>query len=135
METLVIAALVGGTVALGLLAVYVRSGYSWDTWIPMQLAKPRIRKLARQRGVAPVKIVWFGGGRINSKETVIWLKTDLNQERDTLEKDPTFRPAIENVLKHCGYPQAAIPSIELGVQSQQWVDQNCGGDWTNFFFH
>ena len=96
----------------------------------------RIHRIQRQiEDVASSKIserFWvthYGAVDINPRSLVFWICVESDAEKHRLERDQIFLEELRNLLKLNQYPDEAIPYVFLGIESQETVDRESGGNW------
>jgi hypothetical protein len=68
-------------------------------------------------------------GDLGPESLGVWVKTRTDAERDGLLADATLKQTLDQALSQAGYPEAAIPHVELTIQSQETVDRDYEGNW------
>lgn len=91
--------------------------------------KRRVKRCARLRGIAPVRVCAFGSVHIHPDHLSVWVKTGKDWERDQLRQDSTFDEEFRRALIKYGYPEASVAKVGLTIESQETVDRKCGGNW------
>lgn len=106
-----------------------RSTYDWKLWPAIRRAKQEIKKTARRRIRNAEVLSKQGATKINPGHLSFCVKTDTDKERDVLSRDPEIYRDFRAALATAGYPTDTDPVVRFGIQSQETVDRDYGGNW------
>lgn len=82
-----------------------------------------------RRKYAASDVFSLGATEIDPRHLAIWITTDTDSQRNALNLDEAFKPAIRDILKKNGYPAEAIPHVAIVVESQETVSRDFLGNW------
>jgi len=114
---------------LGSLGKMFGAIYDWRLWPIIRRAKRGISAVIKQRNLNAEVFVSQGATAINPRYLSFGIRTRTDKERDALRQDPEIYKEFCDLLLTVGYPQAAIPFVHFGIESQETVDRDYGGSW------
>jgi len=115
-------------VSLAVVSV-IRSTFDWTLWPAIRRAKRNIKAVARRRVATAEVASHQGATRINPGYLSFCIKTQTDRERDILCHDPDIYVQFREALVKAGYPADTRPVVHFGIQSQETVDRDYGGNW------
>ena len=77
---------------------------------------------------ATAKVDCFSGATPEHSSFRISVSTD--QIRDQMRKEPELYQQLCSALLRSGYPEDAVPFVHFRIESQETVDRDYGGRWT-----
>src|SRR5258708_17220063 len=104
--------------------------YDWRLWTVIRRARREIREEARQRIPKAEVVTHEGATALNPGHLAFCITTATDQERDLLCEDPEIYQQFRNSLLRPCYPQDTGPVVHFGIESQETVDRDYGGSWT-----
>ena len=128
----VLAALVVGILALvslGILFLFAHS-IDWKLWPAIRRTKRQVKEIVDQHVAGARVFSTQGATRIDPRYLTIWIATNTDDERNRLRKEPKLYEQFCEALVRAGYPKESIPIVGLVVESQETVDRDFGGRWT-----
>jgi len=81
------------------------------------------------RHLIPSANVFIMGG-LNSYP-VTWVTTATDPERDQLQQREGLREQFCTALRQSGYPASDLPFVQFVFESQETVDRDFKGSWSN----
>jgi len=120
-------------VLLALLLGFARmlaNTYDWRLWPALRRARREVTKVARERLPNAGVFSRQGATAINPRYVDFWITTATDKERDLLCQDPEIYRQFCSALLRSGYPQDAVSSVHFRIQSQETVDREYGGCWS-----
>jgi len=99
-------------------------------WLTIRKAKRLVREAALQR--CPDARLFFRSGAtdVSPRHVVFLIATKTDAQAQMLREDTSFLPALRDALTGAGYPPEAIPHIHFPVDSQERVDREHNGNWS-----
>jgi|SRR5215469_8182605 len=116
-------------VLLGLMAV-VKSTFDWRLWPAIWRARRNIQAVARKRVATAEVVSRQGATKISPAYLNFDIRTQTDRERDILRQDPDVYKEFCDALVEAGYPAETHPVVHFGIQSQETVDRDYGGSWS-----
>ena len=113
----------------GLTKMFVKI-YDWRLWTVIRRARREIREVARQRIPKAEVFTHEGANALNPGHLAFCITTATDKERDLLCEDPEIYQQFRNALLRAGYPQDTVPVVHFGIESQETVDRDYGGSWS-----
>jgi hypothetical protein len=104
--------------------------YDWRLLPAIRRTKREIREIARQRIPEADVFSHQGATAISPGYLSFSIRTTTDKERDLLCQDPEIYQQFCNALRKAGYPQNTVPVVKFGIESQETVDRDYGGSWT-----
>ena len=117
------------TVLLVVIAL-IRSTYDWTLWPAIRRARWHIKVVARKRVATAEVVSQQGATKISPGYLSFGIRTQTDRERDILCQDPNIHKEFREALIKAGYPAQTHPVVHFGIQSQETVDRDYGGSWT-----
>ncbi len=128
---LVVSIVVGfGVFILLAVTAMLGSTFDWRLWPAIRRAKREMRQIARKRDPDAQVLSRQGATRIDPRHLWFSIRTKTDHQRDQLCEDSTLYPELRDALLRSGYPAASVPLVHFGVQSQETVDRDYGGSWS-----
>lgn len=104
--------------------------YDWRLWPAIRRARREIRDIARQRIPKAEVFSHVGATAMNPGHVAFCITTATDKERDLLCQDPEVYQQFRNALLRAGYPQDTVPVVHFSIESQETVDRDYGGSWS-----
>ncbi len=104
--------------------------YDWRLWPAIHRARREIRNIARQRIPNADAFSHQGATAISPGYLSFSIRTATDKERDLLCEDPEIYQQFCDALRRAGYPQDTVPVVHFGIESQETVDRDYGGSWS-----
>ena len=108
----------------------LNKSYDWRLWPSIRRARREIREVARQRIPKAEVFTHEGATALNPGHLAFCITTATDKERDLLCEDPEIYQQFRNALLRAGYPQDTVPVVHFGIESQETVDRDYGGSWS-----
>lgn len=93
-------------------------------------AVDQITEIARRRSLDTEVFVRRGAIKIAPQHLAFWIATKTDDERDRLRSDPDLLPELHKALIDAGYPSESVRLVHFLVESQETVDREYGGSWS-----
>ncbi|MFZ0477988.1 MAG: hypothetical protein WAL71_02475 [Terriglobales bacterium] len=104
--------------------------YDWKLWPAIRRTKRDIREIVRQRVPNAEVFSHQSATAINPGHLSFSIRTATDKERDLLCGDPELYQQFCDALREAGYPQNTVPVVKFGIESQETVDRDYGGSWS-----
>jgi hypothetical protein len=104
--------------------------FDWRLWRTIRRAKCEVRQIARQRIPSADAFTRQGATAINPRYISFWITTATDKERDLLRQDEAIYRKFRDALERVGYPRDAVSLVRFVIQSQETVDREYGGRWS-----
>ncbi len=111
--------------AIGVIALDI----DWKRWPAIRRARRGIREIVRQRVPNAEVFSYQGATKINPGHLSFSIRTASDKERELLRQDPEIHTQFRNALVRAGYPTNTVPVVHFGIESQETVDREYGGNW------
>lgn len=129
-KVIVVGFLVGGIVLLSVGFASMCFGvYDWKLWLRIRRARREVTEVAHRRNSKTRVVSRQGATAISPRYLAFSILTDTDRERDLLRQDSEMYEELRGALEKAGYPQEAIPLVHFGIQSQETIDREYGGNW------
>lgn len=120
-------------VVVVLLLAFARSltnTYDWRLLPAIRRAKQAMREIVRRRIPSADVFSHQGATAISPGNLSFSIRTATDKERDLLCGDPEIYQQLCDALRRAGYPQGTVPVVKFGIESQETVDRDYGGSWS-----
>jgi hypothetical protein len=97
-------------------------------WLTPVRARRAIKALAREQ-CPGARVMSFGATWIDPRHLSIWIKTRTDQQRDRLAANRLSMTQMREAPLDAGYPQLAVPQVQVGFESQETIDRDYHGNW------
>ncbi len=104
--------------------------HKFRLWLAIHRAKRQIKEFAQHRCPGADVLSKTGAIHIDPRHLAIWITTKTDEERDSLRRDLSLYQQLCNALLRAGYPADAVPLIHFSIESQETVDREYGGHWS-----
>ena len=84
-----------------------------------------VRQVAREA----VSIVHYGAFDIHPRYLVYWICVKSDDEKRRLEADDALSEKLRHILVRHNYPSEGRDAVHIGVESQETIDRESGGNW------
>ncbi len=120
----------GFFLVLGLVVVLFTPIFDWKLWPIIRRARREVMKVARQRVPNAGTFSIQGATATSPRYVNFWITTATDMERDLLRQAPDTYQQFCDALLRAGYPQDAVPGVHFRIESQETVDRDYGGSWS-----